>query len=562
VLKYAGTLVRVQAVKARNPRTHGKNTFLFLARPPTKALVKPKHSVKSPQPALEPRRRFFYFTAAVAGAAVMIIEILGARLLAPYFGTSHFVWIAQIAVTLGALAAGYYAGGYWADRSARLDHFYGMLASAAVWVALTTRMLEPVSYASLRWPLAWGTLLASTCLFFVPLAILATTGPFLLRQITRNADEVGGNAGRLTAISTIGSFLGTGLIGYTIVPYVPNSLALLATAGAMGIPSILFFAVGNRKSRWFPLLLLAAGGSLVGIGWGWERDRHSFYPGFQEVYRGNSHYGQLQVLQSQSDGRRYYLNDFLIQNTYDPVEKRSASLFTYMLHGLTRAYHPDIHQVLCIGMGVGIVPMEFAREGAEVDVVEINPSVLPVAQKYFNCEPKLLHLAIDDGRHFLRQTRRQYDAVILDAFLGDSPPSHLMTREALTAIRQVLKPEGVLVMNCFGELPPKPDFFRDSLVQTLQSVFNTVRLHASGNGNLFFVASRQKRLAMVQHPNPDAVHPSCQFQFQLAWDSAYDLTQALGMVLTDDYNPVEFYDARAREQVRRALALGMKRQFD
>ena len=66
------------------------------------------------------QRRYLYFTAAVTGAAVMIVEILGAKMLAPYVGTSHFVWTAQIAVTLVALAAGYYVGGRLVDRSTEL----------------------------------------------------------------------------------------------------------------------------------------------------------------------------------------------------------------------------------------------------------------------------------------------------------------------------------------------------------------------------------------------------------------------------------------------------------
>ena len=79
-------------------------------------------------------RRYLYLTAAVTGAAIMIVEILGAKMLAPYLGTSHFVWTAQITVTLLALACGYYAGGRWVDRAPRLGRLYG--AVVAVWTAL------------------------------------------------------------------------------------------------------------------------------------------------------------------------------------------------------------------------------------------------------------------------------------------------------------------------------------------------------------------------------------------------------------------------------------------
>jgi hypothetical protein len=115
------------------------------------------------------------------------------------------------------------------------------------------------------------------------------------------------------------------------------------------------------------LLLSLAPGALAGPGKG-----HS-YARLTEKYRGNSHFGLLQVLEAPS-GIRYYLNDNLVQNTYDPEARQSVSLFTFMLSGMAEAYTTNIQRVLCIGMGVGIVPMHFANKGADVDVVEINPS--------------------------------------------------------------------------------------------------------------------------------------------------------------------------------------------
>src|SRR5450759_2365866 len=91
-------------------------------------------------------RRYLYFTAAVPGAAIMIVEILGAKMLAPYVGTSHFVWTAQIAVTLVALAAGYYMGGRLVDRSPRLGRLYWSILCAAIYLGFTVIAVEPVAY--------------------------------------------------------------------------------------------------------------------------------------------------------------------------------------------------------------------------------------------------------------------------------------------------------------------------------------------------------------------------------------------------------------------------------
>src|SRR5215204_3496655 len=99
-------------------------------------------------------RFYLYFTAAMAGAAIMIVEILGAKMLSPFVGTSHFVWTAQIAVTLFSLASGYYFGGWLVDRSPRLDRLYFCILAAGVYLAFTVMICEPVAYAFLSLNLA------------------------------------------------------------------------------------------------------------------------------------------------------------------------------------------------------------------------------------------------------------------------------------------------------------------------------------------------------------------------------------------------------------------------
>src|SRR5262245_45433726 len=128
----------------------------------------------------------------------MIVEILGAKLLAPYVGTSHFVWTAQIAVTLVALASGYYLGGKWVDRSPRLGSLYLGIVGAAAYLCGAATLVERVAYACLGFKLALGSLLASALLFFVPLALLATVGPFMVRVLTQSLQNVGGSMGQLT----------------------------------------------------------------------------------------------------------------------------------------------------------------------------------------------------------------------------------------------------------------------------------------------------------------------------------------------------------------------------
>lgn len=501
-------------------------------------------------------RRFLYISAAITGGSIMIIEILGAKMLAPFIGTSHFVWTAQIAVTMVALAVGYYLGGRLVDRSPQLRRIYFCILTAAVYLAVSVPLVGQVAYACLTFRLALGSLLASTFLFLVPLALLAMVGPFFVRILTDSMANVGGNVGRLTAVSTLGSFLGTVLIGYVLIPFLPNSVTMYLTALLLGGVSLVYFAVWERRGVLAPVVLILCIGALLGLNI--VRERRAGFTEARELYRANSNFGLVQVLENHRGDRRYYLNDYLVQNTYDPQVKKSLALFTYALHDLAVAYTSEIKDALCVGLGVGIVPSEFARAGVKVDVVEINPAVVPVAANLFDCETNQMNLVIGDGRYFINQTTNRYNTVIIDAFLGDSSPSHLMSREAFQGVKRILHPTGVLVMNMFGEFQTGKDFFTASLDKTLRQVFPSVRIHASGNGNVFFVASPKTNLEMIRKPDFERIHYSCKQEAISAFNGIVQADSEHGIVLTDDYNPVEFYDASTREEHRRRLAMHIR----
>jgi predicted membrane-bound spermidine synthase len=256
----------------------------------------------------------------------------------------------------------------------------------------------------------------------------------------------------------------------------------------------------------------------------------------------------------QDGSERWYLNDYLVQNTYDPAAKKSMSEFTYMLAALARAYSTNIQDVLCIGLGVGIVPMDFVNQGQSVDVVEINPAVVPVGVKFFDLDTNKTHITIDDGRHFLNRCQKKFDVVVLDAFLGDSSPSHLFTEEAFGSIRNVLKPGGVLVINAFASLEPGRDFFAASLHKTISKVFPAVKIHG-GAGQLYFAASDRPSLEIIHQPDFTTVHPIKAEDVKQNFETMVDTDPNHGIVLRDNHNPAEFYDARNREVLRRQLAL-------
>jgi spermidine synthase len=505
-------------------------------------------------------RRYLYVTAAISGAAIMIVEILGAKMLSPYLGTSHFVWTAQITVTLLALATGYYVGGILADRSQQLSRLYAAIFASAVYLCFVTFICEPMAFFSLQFDLPIGSLLTSTVLFFVPLTGLAMVGPFLIRVINESLSGVGTTVGRLFGFSTIGSFVGTILMGYVLVPYLPNSVTMYVTAFVLMLMSFLYFWIWGRKGSLAILTVIFGIGTLFGYE-GIQKELRKDYRDGVEIDRVNSNFGRLQVIRAKHDGRLFYLNDFITFNDYHPDHKKPLTSFTYIIEELARVYTPKIEKVLCVGLGAGIIPMNFSHWGAQVDIVEINPAVVPVAKKHFGFEPERFQISICDGRYFINRSQKRYDTVILDASLSECAVSHLLTLECFRAIQKTLNPGGTVIINTLGWLKPGQDFLHSSIEQTLGSVFKNVVIHTTTEGNIFFVASDRTPLEMLRPGNLGRAPLPTQKLIAAALSEVKHTDPSHGMILTDDYHPAEFYDAKNRELVRKNLAQVMMRQI-
>jgi len=377
--------------------------------------------------------------------------------------------------------------------------------------------------------------------------------------ITESLNTVGGNIGRLSSISTLGSVAGTMLIGYVLIPHLSNSVIMYGTAVILMLTGAVYFlAFDGRDKR-----LVAAGVVLIaGAGAADYAAARQVRPRrCTSLYQANSNFGELQVLDDPSNMSRYFLNDFLVQNTYDTVERKSRSAFSYVLHDLAWAYAPGIGRALCIGMGMGIVPGRLAGEGVSVDVVEINPALPAMARNYFDCDTDRFNLVIGDGRCYInRAAADTYDVVVLDAFLGDSIPSHLFSSEAFASIKRILKPEGVLLINSFGSFAEGRDFAMASLEQTLRdgAGFRSVKVHACGDGNVFFVASGQAQLKILRWPDFEDVSPVCRSRVEELFSNLHPTDASHGMILRDDFNPLEYQDAAKREATRRRLAQSMQ----
>ena len=168
-----------------------------------------------------------YGTVTITGAAVMILELLGTRIIGPFYGVSLYVWSSLIAVTLIALALGYFIGGHCADRfpGIRLGH---VILFSALATMLIPFLSGPVLLLTNSLDLRAGAFVSALLLFTLPLTALAMVGPYVIKHATRDLSGVGTASGTVYAVSTIGSVAGTLLLGFYLLPLFGTRAILLS----------------------------------------------------------------------------------------------------------------------------------------------------------------------------------------------------------------------------------------------------------------------------------------------------------------------------------------------
>lgn len=430
----------------------------------------------------------------VAGAVLMALELLGSRVLAPVFGNSILVWGSLIGMFLAAMTGGYYLGGRLADRVPRLSILVGVLGAAGVWIGalpqVTLTVLGQFADASWAGPRS-GPLAAATALFFVPSLLLATASPFAIRLAARGVEGLGGTAGRLTALSSLGSLVGTFLTAFVLIP-VAGVRSLLIGLG-VAILAVAAVALLHQRRALDAVIAASLCAALL-----WQPlPKEGLYPeiappeplpvrplaprpepgpdGFVTLYEKDSAYHHIRV--TEGGGSRYLRFDRSWQSGMllsDPFATRFE--YTDLLH-LGMVLRPDARRALFIGLGGGSAPKRFWRSYPEmqVDVVEIDAEVVDVARRFFALpDDKRLAVTVQDGRQFLQATTQRYDLIVMDAYYADSVPFHLTTQEFMRLARNRLQPGGVLAINVIGALEgPRSRFFR-SVARTAGSVFPTL----------------------------------------------------------------------------------------
>ena len=500
---------------------------------------------------------YLLVTAVLAGALVMAIQVLGARAVAPFFGVSLFVWTALIAVTLLALAAGYLIGGILADRkNGSPSLLYGLIGAAGVLVLMIPLVKFYIFQAALPLGLRWGTLISATFLFGPPLFLLGCVSPFVVRLATREWDRLGRTVGLLYALSTAGSFFGTLITGYYVIATWGVSRAFQVTGMMLLMLAAIYFVVfrGRLIVLLLPVLALAAGVTI-------PKSSSAKMPGGTEVQLVDTRdgfYGRVQVIEYKGGTvhTREMVIDALIQGGIDVTTGQSVYAYPHLLEHLAVSANPQGRRALVIGLGPAIMPRLFSARGIETEIVDIDPTVVSVARTYFGLPAsQAVHLA--DARYFLSTTTSLYDYIVLDVFNGDTTPGHLLTREALELVRARLAPGGVLALNMVGSLG-KDKFMTVSVIRTLETVFPWVKVvpmfDPGGFGNMEVVAGLGAPLTDIPIFNETNTHPMIHAVLRKALAQPPVLIDSKhGIILTDDYNPIDVLDLPMKEEIRRGI---------
>ncbi len=489
---------------------------------------------------------------AVSGACVLAIEILGTRILGPFYGVSLFLWSALISVTLAALSAGYVLGGRYADRGPSATRLSTIVAAAGLWMLLVPWMRAPLLGLADGWGLRTAVLVVSFVLFFPPLTLLGMVSPYAIRLRAQRVEEVGRTAGSVFAVSTLASVVAAIATGFWLIP----NMGVMRLTLAIGVALLLAAIVArvSAPSRRVPgiaalLAALLAGSSAAA----WSPDE----PSSETRFLGQSAYAEIEVV-DHKDARHFLIDGGVHTAVFiDGLKPIQEYVVVSELAGECFDRPGDL---LLIGLGGGAAARTYARAGWRVDAVEIDPLVTRVAREYFGLQESDAQVVHMDGRRFLGEPGKNYDIILLDAFGSSSIPFHLTTTEVFALMKSRLRPGGVVVVNteCVGWHHPLIRALASTLRESFAEVLALPIAEPPNTlGNLVLVASdRVLEISDEQLGNPLDVLSDRYEHWRVlernhAWDNRFEPEP--GLVITDDLNPVDLWSEEINRVARREL---------
>ncbi len=490
-------------------------------------------------------------TVFLTGVSTLVLEILGTRLLSPYFGNNVFVWTSLISVTLVALALGYWVGGKVADRRGRPSLLDQIITAAAVWIILIPPLVRISGAPLANFTFQVGLLLTAFVSFGPPLFLLGMVTPVAVRLFTVDLGHIGRSSGTVYAWSTAGGILGALGSGFLLFPLLPVShicyvtgLTLLALAGTRWL-----LRSGRCWLAFGPAALLAV--VFLSASSFFLANQHWSDGPYHVIANRPSFYGTVRVVDL--DQTRVLSIDGMCHNAFFKSDGKPALSHLYTFAALPYM-RPSGSRLLLIGMGGGGIIRLLRSPRIKITAVEIDPVVAEVAFSKFNLNHRDVRLVIADGRSYLRCCADKFDFITLDAFCGGTPPAHLFSREAFQEMKNHLSPDGVLAINIMVKDRKGP--LLGDLAHTLASVFKyqlALTADAGGQtvGNVILFASDGK-LELSREWARSEPDPVLALHLKNLPDQVLNLASLHGHLITDDFNRMDLYSAPVEMALRRS----------
>jgi spermidine synthase len=420
----------------------------------------------------------------VSGAVLMALEIVGSRVLAPYFGNSIFVWGSLISVVLAALSAGYFWGGRLSEKNPSFAKLLLLLLVPGVMIFFLPFFYPAVNLwvAETDFGVRANPLIVSAIYFLVPGIFLGTVSPYAIRLAATTLSTVGSTAGTLYALSTCGSIFGTLFTAFYLIPAIGVANIIHALGLTLLVLALVMWPLARARREQVRGRASAGAKAAVVI---FLTLIYATFPSpawslYRTLYEKDSFYHHIRV--NEDDEARYLYFDQTLQSAMNLSEPTALRLTysRYVSLGLT--FRPDAKKALIVGLGGGSVPKKWQKEfpALEMDVAEIDPEVVQVAKKYFSFdEGKSIRVHAQDGRLFLTRSPQRYDVILLDAYFKDAIPFHLTTKEFFTMANQKLAPNGVVVINIIGAVTGPGGKITRSVAKTMRGIFPQIYMFAA-----------------------------------------------------------------------------------
>jgi spermidine synthase len=486
----------------------------------------------------------------VVGTGSLGAEIAAVRLLAPYFGASTIVWANTIGIVLVALSIGYWLGGRLADRHPSMRGLCLLALIAAGLLALVPFAADPLldvavdALDEISAGAFLGSLFAVLVLVAVPVLLLGAVSPYAIRLAVSTVEEAGTVAGRLYALSTAGSLVGTLLSALLLIPLVGTRRTFLIFALAIALIAVW----GLRPVRRYALAP-AAIAVLIALPVGTLKAKTD---SGRVIYETETEYQYARVIERDEGGRALELNEGQAQHSICDAEcdagpagpRRSSSVLTgdvwdgHLVDGFT-ALESAPRRVAILGNAAGTTARAYEEffPDTRVDGVEIDAELSEIGERYFDMNNPRLHLYHEDARPFLRRIDADYDVISVDAYRQPYIPFYLATVEFFESVRDHLRPGGVLIVNA-GH-PEGQDDLEKVLTATISEVFPHVLRDPIEPTNTLIIASSRplskRRLLDQASSLPPGLRPTA-----VAAASRIGPPLEGGDVYTDDKAPVEW----------------------